>query len=39
MQQDDDTVEEINYDTSEDTAECNLSSDIEEDDLDHQHEV
>jgi len=39
MNQDDATNQEIGEDDSEDTGESTLSSDIEEDDLDHQPEV
>jgi len=39
MNQDDETDQEIGADDSEDTGESTLSSDIEEDDLDHQLEV
>jgi hypothetical protein len=39
MNQDDETDQEIGDDESEDTGESSLSSDIEEDDLDHQQEV
>jgi len=39
MNQDDETDQEIGDDESEDTGESTLSSDIEEDDLDHQQEV
>jgi len=39
MNQDDETDQEIGEDDSEDTGECTLSSDIEEDDLDDQPEV
>jgi len=39
MYQDDETNKEIGDDGSEDTGEFTLSSDIEEDDLDHQQEV
>jgi len=39
MYQDDETDQEIDDDNSEDTGESTLSSDIEEDDLDHQQEV
>jgi len=39
MNQDDETDQEIGEDDSEDTGESTLSSDIEEDDLDHQLEV
>jgi len=39
MYQDDKTDHEIGDHNSEDTRESTLSSDIEEDDLDHQHEL
>ena len=39
MNQDDETDQEIGDDESEDTGESTLSSDIEEDDLNHQQEV
>jgi len=39
MNQDDETHQEIGEDDSEDTGESTLSSDIEEDHLDHQPEV
>jgi len=39
MYQDDETEQEIDDDDSEDSGESTLSSDIEEDDLDHQQEV
>jgi len=39
MNQDDETDQEIGEDDSDDTGESTLSSDIEEDDLDHQPEV
>jgi hypothetical protein len=39
MNQDDETDQEIGDDESEDTGESTLSSNIEEDALDHQQEV
>ena len=39
LNQDDDTDPEIGEDESEDTGQFTVSSDIEEDDLDHQQEV
>jgi hypothetical protein len=39
MNQDNETNEEIGVDDSEDTRESTISFDIEEDDLNHQHEV
>jgi len=39
MNQDDETDQDISDDDSEDTGESTLSSDIEEDDFDHQQEV
>jgi len=39
MYQDDETDQEIGDDDSEDTGESTLSSDIKEDNLDHQQEV
>jgi len=39
MYQDDETDHKVGDDDGEDTGESTLSSDIEEDDLDHQHEL